>query len=564
MKPNEGLPDDKKGGLFALCPIWAILLLILLLAAFLRLVNFGKAPPGLNQDEAVNAWNAYCLLKTGQDQVGVRWPVFYMRGTGGNWSPLYIYLLIPFEMIGGLSIATTRLAPVVFGILTIALIYYVGKRLFDEKVGLVAALLLTVNPWHFQHCRWGHESCIAALLGLAPLAMMLWANLIPINNHTARPFAAALAGVVTGICCYGYQSVRVFVPVFLFLAVLLNWPQWRQNLKKPKHLLAIIVFSIAFVAIFAPLAWQHIFHPEGISRHFLFRPQRFGSVGLYESLKNSLIRYIQHFGPNFLFAPIDNLSPPDSGLLQWYMVPLLLAGLIALTARFKTSVSVRILLAFVLAYPAGDCLVWEPRLNSLRSFVGLCGLILLAALGAVWAGGWLWKRYKALTFFATGTLIIVMLISNIFYFRSFFGHWSNDTEIYHILHSDLVEACQWLKPRFDDYDAIIFTQFNMANMVAAVTMGYDPKRWFSEPLEFTTIGEWDNYTRCGKMHFMCYDLFASMKDFIDKALSSGQYRTGHILLIIRPGEVRIPDPDRQIVHKIIGPDGTEALWLCVI
>jgi len=56
-------------------PVWVVLLLILVLGGFLGVIYFGKAPPGLNQDEAVNAWNAYCLLKTGQDQVGVRWPV---------------------------------------------------------------------------------------------------------------------------------------------------------------------------------------------------------------------------------------------------------------------------------------------------------------------------------------------------------------------------------------------------------------------------------------------------------------------------------------------------------
>jgi len=60
----------------------AILLLILVLAAFLRLFNLGQSPPGLNQDEAANAWNAHCLLKTGKDQVGASWPIFYMRALG--------------------------------------------------------------------------------------------------------------------------------------------------------------------------------------------------------------------------------------------------------------------------------------------------------------------------------------------------------------------------------------------------------------------------------------------------------------------------------------------------
>jgi len=38
----------------------------------------------------------------------------------------------------------------------------------------------------------------------------------------------------------------------------------------------------------------------------------------------------------------------------------LVAGLITLIARFKTSVSVRIVLTFILVYPVGDCLAWAP------------------------------------------------------------------------------------------------------------------------------------------------------------------------------------------------------------
>jgi predicted membrane-bound mannosyltransferase len=79
------------------------------LAALLRLWHFGQSPPGLNQDEAVNAWNAWCLLKTGRDMVGAAWPVFYAHAIGDNRTTLYFYALLPFQAIGGLSAITTRL-----------------------------------------------------------------------------------------------------------------------------------------------------------------------------------------------------------------------------------------------------------------------------------------------------------------------------------------------------------------------------------------------------------------------------------------------------------------------
>jgi len=52
-----------------------ILLGIVAAGAALRLWELGSAaPPGLNQDEASSIWNAYSLLKTGNDQHGSRGP----------------------------------------------------------------------------------------------------------------------------------------------------------------------------------------------------------------------------------------------------------------------------------------------------------------------------------------------------------------------------------------------------------------------------------------------------------------------------------------------------------
>ena len=56
-----------------------LLLLILLLAAVLRLTWLDRSPPGLHPDEAANAWNAWCLLHTGMDEHGKAWPLFYTR-----------------------------------------------------------------------------------------------------------------------------------------------------------------------------------------------------------------------------------------------------------------------------------------------------------------------------------------------------------------------------------------------------------------------------------------------------------------------------------------------------
>ena len=275
------------------CPTWfqrhsiILLFVILLLAAVLRFVNLEQSPPGLNQDEAISAWPAYCLLKTGKDNVGQSWPIYYMRGLGGNNPTLFTYLTIPFQAIGGLNIYTTRLPAAFGGVFTVWLIYWVAKKLFDTETGLAAAALLAMTPWHLLQSRWGHEVSITPLLGLIPLAGMLWANL-PVGNNkndTPRPVIAGISGILAGIGCFGYQAVRLFVPVCIFAIILFNLPLWWKTVKTKKGALAVALFIIGFTSIFGQLLYLHIFHPEGIGKHANFQSGWVGNVGLIDTRK---------------------------------------------------------------------------------------------------------------------------------------------------------------------------------------------------------------------------------------------------------------------------------------
>jgi hypothetical protein len=125
-----------------------------------------------------------------------------------------------------------------------------------------------------------------------------------------------------------------------------------------------------------------------------------------------------------------------------------------------------------------------------------------------------------------------------------------------MLHTDLVEACQWLRPRLGDFDAVYFTasNYNMPYVITTVALGYDPKKWFSEPLDVNTPGEWDFYTRYGKLYFL-YD--NSVLPFIKE-----KHKDGRTLLIMRPGELNLDNPQQQIIHRIIRPDGEAVLLIC--
>ncbi|MBU0641328.1 MAG: glycosyltransferase family 39 protein [Planctomycetes bacterium] len=562
VQPPVAPPQSPAGRKYTL-----LLGVVLLLALGLRLPGLTQAPPGLNQDEATNAWNAWCLLKCGRDQAGAAWPIFYTHGLGGNRSTLYLYALLPFQLCGGLNVWTTRLPAAIGGVLTVLLLYWCAARLYDRPTALLAAALLTLSPWHIQLSRLGHEASLGPLLVGLSLAALLWAG-FPLRDGGVRPVAwrALLAGLLVGVSCYGYPAVRLFLPPFLALCFLATWRAWSGLLRERRAAIALLALLVGVGVTFGPLAYQHIAHPEQIAK-------RADSLWLWDTadspgqrVQKVAGRYLAHFGPGFLFLDGDHyeiLSPRGFGVVQWYMLPLLLAGLVEMVRRVPQSAAARVGLCWLLAYPAGDCLhrhllyaaadgTEHMSLHMLRSAPGLGALTLAGALGAVVVGRVLWRRWRAgaqavMVLFGCATLILAGRFC-----VYFFGEHNRQPVVRQDFHADLVEACEWLRPRVADADAIFVTtrNVNMPYIVTLVTMRHDPRRWFDEPREMRTFDGFDYFFRVGKFHFL-YD--SSRLAALDGLLKND--KRDRVYFIVRPGESRLRDP----IHTIYTPAGEPSL-----
>ncbi len=548
-------------------PLWynplTGLILALVLGGVLRLAAFGEAPPGLNQDEAVEAWNAACILKTGQDQVGRSWPILYSRCLGEeNRSTLYMYLLIPFEIVGGMSPLTNRLPSPLIGIATIALTYFVGRRLFGPSAGIVAAVLLALNPWHIQLSRWGHQAILCPFLAVGGVASLLWMGL-GVDGRPPKPrmIGALLAGVFWGISTWAYPSSRIFAVTFFVILSVLAWRAWVEFIKTPGGLRALLGFAFVGGAFVLPMVYYHLRYPEIMSARLshtaVFREQDSGATKLWKMAQ----RYPGHFGPDFLFLNGDTYeiqSPPGFGEFHWYMAPLMIVGLILTIGKARSNYAARLLLAWLLVYPLGDVVSthFNNSMHALRSSPGIPGLILLGTAGAVGAGTWLWRQSHGGAIAVAGMAAILVVILNVRFLYYFFGEYNDRPFIYHAYHVDLLKACDWLRPRLGEVDAVFVTTrgMNMPYVISLVGLHYDPHKWFSEPREFqTTGGGWDVYTRYGKIHFM-YGASATpaLKELINNK------RQDRVIFIVRPGDLNLQKP----TLTINGPPGTGPLWIC--
>jgi hypothetical protein len=433
------------------------------------------------------------------------------------------------------------------GVITVLLVYSIGRRLFDSTTGLIASALVALAPWHIQHTRWGHEGNVAPLLFALAVATVLWAG-VPCVDAPRRPraWAGLVAGLITGVACYGYASLRLVIPATI-LAIFLAMPRcWIRAARDPAWRRSLIGMIAGVTITLGPLAWKHLTDPLINLRASQTIAGTAGDTPARRAIE-ALSRYAPHFGPRFLFTQGSThpaLSPPlGYGWLHWYMLPPLLVGVAVLAWRSRRSMSARVALAMLLTYPAGDVLFGDkPEPHPLRSFAGLIPLSLVGAYGAVFAFQWFSARRRALAFGAACAFGTWILVSHVLYLRVFFGRFNDDNAKYWQRHVDLMQACALIRPRVDQVDAVFCTRELMMypHELTLVFLGHDPRQWFAEPREYVPgpreMGEALACARYGKFRFL-YDPPRAMADL---TAMSRDDRRQRVILILRPGQ-RLPN-----------------------
>ncbi|MCH5344263.1 MAG: glycosyltransferase family 39 protein [Acetatifactor sp.] len=228
------------------------LLMITLMGSLVRLLWLGDHPMGLHQDEAYSAYNSWAILNYGIDSFGYVRPVYYTVW-GSGMSVLYSYLTMPFFAIWGVSVETIRIPQAIMGIVSIPVIYGLGKEMFQSKwMGVFFAFLLSINPWNIQQSRFGLDCNLAVPMLL--LAMYFLCGYL--NGRTKFLWGAA---VFFGLTLYSYALTWLVVPLILVLSFLFFHK--RISFTKDFFLPMLLLFIMAF-PLFLFLAVNYDLLPE--------------------------------------------------------------------------------------------------------------------------------------------------------------------------------------------------------------------------------------------------------------------------------------------------------------
>ena len=113
------------------------LVIILVVATILRVYQLDRVPPSLFGDELDVGYQAYSLLKTGQDLRGHTLPVL-IQSLSEYRAPLFIYSDIPFIALFGLNEWGVRLAAVFWGVLGVLGVYLLANGMFNQRIALLS------------------------------------------------------------------------------------------------------------------------------------------------------------------------------------------------------------------------------------------------------------------------------------------------------------------------------------------------------------------------------------------------------------------------------------------
>ena len=347
----------------------SMLLAILLAAATLRLWGLGSVPPGVYCDEAAMGTNAKMLGLTGRTLKGEVLPLWVHEATFERYQsyqivyqPVYQYTLVPFVRLFGLSSFVVRLPSVLYGVLGVLAVYLFGRGLYGATVGLAAAGLLAISPWHHHYSRICFE--------VISLPVFLAFGFHLLFRGLERPRCLAGGAVLLALSTYAYPAGRLFVPILLLTFAALH-PRELWGARR-----AVLAAAGAAALVAVPNLYVLLTDPNQGRMHNLFiwgtdianenavlwlREAAKGGGWAATVLESRPLllpfvfgfNWLSHLSPSFLFISGDGraiYAAQGLGMCYFFVAPLLAMGLWTLARRWRERKGL-FLLAWFLTWP---------------------------------------------------------------------------------------------------------------------------------------------------------------------------------------------------------------------
>ena len=491
------------------------ILIVFILALILRLWSLNNFPVGLNADEAAIGYNAYSLLKTGKDEFGHPWPINFQ--SFNDYKPgLYFYLVLPSVAVFGLNEWAVRFPSAILGTLTVVLVYFLAKQLFEKEknnslLALITAFLLAISPWHLHFSRGGWETNAATFF----LVLGVYLFFLSFKKGIFLSFSA-ISFVLSMLT---YHSARVVAPLLVLGLVLIFWKKIFSSGNRKNLLTAVFLGGIPFVLLLFSMRGQAgdsrfsgvgIFADKGpLWRTNELRGQHSNPSSFFAKVIHNqyleygiqfLDNYLKHFGGNFLFISGDEIQRnkvPGMGQLLLVELPFLILGLFFLINKKPNGWQV--ILYWLFVAPVASAMTFQSP-HAIRSLNMVVPLTMILSYGLYEAFEWLKMKISS-AFYKSMILVVLLTITwNFgFYLHQYYVRYP---QIYPSAWEDgFKDLAKYLSLHQDKYSKVYITgKYDQPYILLAFFLKYPPEIFQKEatltPKDqygFSTVAQFGKY-----------------------------------------------------------------------
>ena len=302
------------------------------------------------------------------------YPIFFTSYPGREG--LFFYLSAPIAAILGQSFYAIKFSSALLGTLTIPLVYWVGRELWNRRAGLIAALMLAVSHWHILMSRSGLRAITLPLVWL-----ICWGALLRAWRTNSRRWYI-VSGLALGLGFYTYNAWMV-APLILLVWLAVEAIKG-NGVRLREHRAGFLLCVIAALVVMTPLLSYIADDP---AQYFYRTATRVTSTE--RSLSGNLLAV---FGQNMLNALLmfnvhgDTVyvaNLPYLRQLGFLTAALFLLGLVLLVHNWRKGQNAWVLVAgFGLSGPSMMALAFPNEVPNAIRAIGACPpALLIAAYG---------------------------------------------------------------------------------------------------------------------------------------------------------------------------------------
>ncbi len=414
-----------------------VLIVVLLLAAVLRLYRLDDVPPGLTHDEASNGHDAAAVLG------GVR-PIYFTIGYGHE--PLYTYSVALTMLLLGPTDTALRLTTVAWGLALIVLTWEFARRLFGSLPALLAAAWMAIAFWCVMTSRIGLRAVTLAVIFTASALCFWLAFSAPEDKPRRRWTWYALSGIFLGASIYTYMASRAMPLVYVLFLAYLAVPRIRSSQIRQWQGIVVLLLIAGLVA--APLIHFLVTHPEAEQRiEQLSEPLERAAQGDFGPLRRNVTRTLRTFtqrgDPMWRYNIAGRpLLDPASGILFY-------AGILISLWRWRDPRYTFLLLWLIVG--VGPALLAGPDATTIRTIAAQPVIFILIALALTTILQLLSDRIERWGRIAgVGGIVLLAATIGPGTARDYFGVWGQHREVRVTYYHALAQQARYLDAQPED------------------------------------------------------------------------------------------------------------------